>query len=238
MRIELKCIVVLACVLFCSNIFSQNVEYSHRLQTWLGVNVKYKVNKRWDVAGFYQQRIRGYNQSNRSRYYFGIQCNYQFSKSIDALFEYRYSTDKRIDMQRFGLGVQKEVIRKRVHLKLRALYQYQLPHFTAPYYNGFVPENRFRLRFHFEIPVSKKWELGISSEPEFRTSVEEKGWQRIRNVVGLKYKLNKRLALELSYINQPSLGNYPRNYLHAGSLQCDINLGKIIKKITKKKLLK
>lgn len=156
--------------------------------------------------------------------------SYKLSKHVDLLGEFRYATSNSWDKFRFGLGVAVSGRVEKIDLSAKLRYQYE--HFlqSLPEIGQYPDRQNLRLKLEAERKLVKHLRIHVSTEPQIRSEEMRPHFQRVRNIVGLKWEIAKRHTLDASYYYQPQFkGTLDKTY-HMAVVSYSIDLPKWWKK--------
>lgn len=174
-------------------------------ETWSGINLKYKVNKKWAMALKSQLRLEN-NSSEISQYFGQFDLKYALSKHFDLVGGFRYirKNDNSGDVQGY---------KNRVRYQFDGIYSHKLNDFNFKYRVRYQNRNevdadendeakkaiRFKAGFSYNI---KKWKLDPEVSGEvFRSLGEESDQQfeKYRLTIGTSFKVHKAAKVAVFY---------------------------------------
>jgi hypothetical protein len=180
-------------------------------QGWVVNKIAFDLKKKWKVEAEYQTRF----YKNITTYYgsfYGINLQKKITKKFELEAGYMLSKIYRGTYNSFSFGFDFQTKVKKVKADIRALYQNQ----SLDYYKltrESIVKNFVRARFRIKLPVSKKFDIAVSTEPILRYDASRFVIDNYRHELELKYSPNKKWDFQLFYINRPDLAkSYKRLY--------------------------
>ena len=198
-------------------------------QVRAGVELKQDLPDGFSLRLGYQARFDENAQQFKGGYT-SADLSYKVHKRIDLLGEFRYATSTSWDKFRFGVGVAFSGKVEKIDLSAKLRYQYE--HFlqNLPEIGQYPDRQNLRLKLEAERKIVKHLRLHVSTEPQIRSEEMRPHFQRIRNIVGLKWEIAKRHSLDLSYYYQPQFKATLDKTYHMAVLSYSMDLPKWWKK--------
>lgn len=198
-------------------------------QVRAGVELKQDLPDGFALRLGYQARLDENAQQFKGGYT-TADLSYKLNKRIDLLGEFRYATSPQWDKFRFGLGLAFSTKVEKIDLSVKLRYQYE--HFlqNLPEIGQYPDRQNLRLRLEAERKLVKHVRIHVSTEPQIRSEEMRPHFQRVRNIIGLKWEIAKRHTLDASYYYQPQFkGTLDKTY-HMAVLSYSMDLPKWWKK--------
>lgn len=180
---------------------------------WYSITLKANLPKKWEASIDYEARYWN-NLKNYYGSYISLGVNKTISKHLDAIAEYRMAFFADGITFRYTLGGEASGnLNKKASLSTRLLFQNRI----QDDYDPAIPNSQtffWRLRGQLRIKASKKLDMYGSVEPimEFGANTFVDNW---RHTIGMKYKINNRTKIDLSYMYRPDFGKKKYNrYFH------------------------
>ena len=186
---------------------------------WSRFNANYKVNKKINITS--RAAIRTQNNSlTLNQNYYQLAAKYKFNKHFNTSFAYRLKNMN----EKYG-----NIIKHRFHNDLNLKKKFDdislYLRFRTQYQISYIENNEFyeRIRLKTSYKINKKINTYISDE--FYIDINTPLYDKNRLTLGLEYKINKDLDIEIKYIRNTQLNVYNpdiMNVLGIG-LSYDIN---------------
>ena len=186
---------------------------------WSRLNANYKVNKKINITS--RAAIRTQNNSlTLNQNYYQLAAKYKFNKHFNTSFAYRLKNMN----EKYG-----NIIKHRFHNDLNLKKKFDdislYLRFRTQYQISYIENNEFyeRIRLKTSYKINKKINTYISDE--FYIDINTPLYDKNRLTLGLEYKINKDLDIEIKYIRNTQLNVYNpdiMNVLGIG-LSYDIN---------------
>jgi len=200
MRINILKYIFLVAFIHVINI--TKAQNNNDFRAWMSFEVNGNISKKLTFSIKAQSRFDQQMTQLRGIYY-SVDLSRKIKKKWSIEGGLRFNTSNTWNSLRMRIGFDKKFKLNKTDISLRGLYQVQFNEFGFPenYRNIQVSSARFKIQA--ERKLVKHLKLKIYSEPLWRKEFGEVYLRRIRNSIGLDYKLNKNLSAEISYLFQP-----------------------------------
>lgn len=189
-------------------------------QLWTGVNVNYKINKKWKIILNPETRL-GNNISDLRTFLTDVEARFSLSKRWSLKGGIRYSLKPQTDHKLRGVfDIKYKWSKKKRKLsfsnRLRTQYAYGLVSSKSDFY--------LRNKTQFGYNMSKLVDPYFGGEIFFK--VDRREFRQFRIFAGLDWKINKTLNVNTFYILQREIFNKNPQGDHIYGISLGINLKK------------
>ena len=176
---------------------------------WYSATLKLDLPKKWEASFQYEARFWN-NLQNYYGSYVSVGANKQINKHLDLSAEYRMAFFDDGITYRYTLGGEANTkLNKKFSGSARLLFQNRVQDEYDP---SLATESVifWRVRGQLKYEASKKIDLYGSVEPIMAIGGNSfvDNW---RNIIGVKYKINKKTKVDLSYMYRPDYGKRTYN---------------------------
>lgn len=211
-------------------LWAQDVRKDLRLRT--GVQLNADLPKGFSTSFQYQYRAEDNISSFAGSFFTGTVQYALIKKKLFAEAEYRFSTNRRRDLHRFGGGLNYRWQKGRFTLSNRLLWQHRYRYFASAYEPGNRPFSFVRYRFLIKYKVHEQLSMYTAVEPFYKVAYDGNELRRMRYTAGCHVKIAKGHQLDIFYFIQPDYNNAPRNINYVLGLMYEFD---VIRKTGKKK---
>ena len=176
---------------------------------WYSVTLKADLPKKWEASLQYEARFWN-NLQNYYGSYVSLGVNRKMNKHLDLCAEYRMAFFDDGITYRYTLGGEaSKGINKKINIAGRLLFQNRVQDEYDP---TVATDNTifWRVRGQLKFEATKKVDIYGSIEPIMQIGGNSfvDNW---RNIIGVKYKFNKKTKLDLWYMYRPDYGKSSYN---------------------------
>lgn len=196
-------------ILFCYTIKAQQ---SNDAGMWNTITIQHSLTKKINLVVDQEFRLRE-NYQRINLFYTNIGIDYKYNKFLKITPTYRTIQKKRLDgtysfrnRLMFDLTFKKKL--KKITLSERIRYQAEVQDFYTSK-KGKLVEQFLRFKTDLKFAATDKITPYISCELRYQIHaprgdgpIYDKGFHRIRNVLGVEYEINKKNAVNLYYLYQ------------------------------------
>ena len=216
------------------NVLAQESREDLILRTGIGANID--LPKGMSAAVQYQYRANNNISAFSGSYFSGGMEFTLIKKKLFAEVEYRFSTDRKSDLHRFGAGIAHKWQKGNFSVSNRLVWQRRQAYFSDVYEPGREPYAFLRYRLQVKYKVNETINIYSSVEPFYKLASDGDELRRMRYTAGLNIKLPHSQKIDLFYFVQPDHNNAPRDINYNIGLMYEFDLvGKKPKGKKKKK---
>jgi hypothetical protein len=196
-------------ILFCYTIKAQQ---SNDAGMWNTITIQHSLTKKINLVVDQEFRLRE-NFQRINLFYTNIGIDYRYNKFLKISPTYRAIQKKRLDgtysfRNRFMFDLTFKKKLKKITLSERIRYQAEVQDFYTSK-KGKLAEQFLRFKTDLKFAATEKITPYISCELRYQIHaprgdgpIYDKGFHRIRNVLGVEYEINKKNAVNLYYLYQ------------------------------------
>ena len=206
-----KLILLSGLLCYFSALFAQSVSTSDA-GMWATVSLQKNLSKRMDINFDQELRLKE-NYQRINLFYSNLGLSYKFSKNLKGEISYRSIEKVGLDQTlSYRHRIQFDFTGKKkfgkFNLSHRIRYQIEMQDIYSSR-KGKIPEDFLRFKTEVKYETGKFWTPYVSSEFRYQITAPRGklldynfGFHRVRNILGIEFKLNDKSTLNLYYVIQ------------------------------------
>jgi predicted porin len=178
-------------------------------QAWYSAKLKIKLPQKWDIYTQYQARF-----TNDFKSYFGsyisLGVEKRVFKNISVFTDYRIAFVQKGIYNRLGFGTEIEKETHDFQFNFRLMLQRQYQNFDEIKLTQ--TNDYWRIRLVADYDITKRTSVFASIEPVMR--FENNTLDNLRNIAGIKFKINKDIKGDVFYMYNPDYAKKYNRFFH------------------------